>query len=41
MLSDELSKSIDAEIMRKLFSVGKLDKVKKILEKINKFNDKS
>ena len=41
MLSDELSKSIDAEIMRKLFSDGKLDKVNKILEKINKFNDKS
>lgn len=40
MLSDELSKSIDAEIMRKLFSDGKLDKVNKILEKINKFNDK-
>ena len=40
MLSDELSKSIDAEIMRKLFSDGILDKVNKILEKINKFNDK-
>lgn len=40
MLSDELSKSIDAEIMRKLFSDGKLDKVNKILEKINKLNDK-
>jgi len=40
ILSDELSKSIDAEIMRKLFSDGKLDKVNKILEKINKFNDK-
>jgi len=40
MLSQELSKSIDAEIMRKLFSDNKLDKVNKILEKINKFNDK-
>jgi len=40
MLSQELSKSIDAEIMRKLFSDNKLDKVNKILEKIKKFNDK-
>lgn len=40
MLSDELSKSIDAEIMKKLFSDGKIQKIDKILQKINKLNDK-
>jgi hypothetical protein len=39
MLSDELSKSIDAEIMKNLFSDFKKDKINKILEKINKFNE--
>jgi hypothetical protein len=41
MLSDELSKSIDAEIMKNLFSDFKKDKINKILEKINKFNEQS
>ena len=41
MLSDELSKSIDAEIMKNLFSDFKKDKINKILEKINKFNEKN
>jgi hypothetical protein len=40
MLSEELAKSIDAEIMKRLFSESKLDKINKILEKINKSNDK-
>ena len=41
MLSDELAKSIDAEIMKNLFNDFKKDKINKILEKINKFNEKS
>ena len=41
MLSDELSKSIDAEIMKNLFNDFKKDKINKILEKINKFNEQS
>ena len=40
ILSDELSKSIDAEIMKRLFSDGKIQKIDKILQKINKLNDK-
>ena len=39
MLSDELSKSIDAEIMKNLFSDFKKDKINRIIEKINKFNN--
>lgn len=39
MLSDELSKSIDAEIMKNLFSDFKKDKINKILEKIKKFEN--
>ena len=39
MLSDELAKSIDAEIMKNLFNDFKKDKINKILEKINKFNE--
>ena len=34
MLSDELSKSIDAEILKRLFSDGKIQKIDKILQKI-------
>ncbi len=34
MLSEELAKSIDAEIMKKLFSDNKLDKINRIIEKI-------
>ena len=41
ILSDELAKSIDAEIMKNLFGDFKKDKINKILEKINKFNEKS
>ena len=41
MLSDELAKSIDAEIMKNLFNDFKKDKINKILEKINKFNEQS
>ena len=41
MLSDELAKSIDAEIMKNLFNDFKKDKINKILEKINKFNEKN
>jgi hypothetical protein len=41
MLSEELAKSIDAEIMKRLFSESKLDKINKILEKINKLNGKN
>ena len=40
MLSQELAKSIDAEIMN-LFGDFKKDKINKILEKINKFNEQS
>jgi hypothetical protein len=39
ILSQELAKSIDAEIMKNLFSDFKKDKINKILEKINKFNE--
>ena len=39
MLSEELSKSIDAEIMKNLFSDFKKDKINKILEKIKKFEN--
>jgi hypothetical protein len=41
MLSDELAKSIDVEIMKNLFGDFKKDKINKILEKINKFNEQS
>ena len=41
ILSDELAKSIDAEIMKNLFGDFKKDKINKILEKINKFNEQS
>ena len=41
ILSDELAKSIDAEIMKNLFNDFKKDKINKILEKINKFNEQS
>lgn len=41
MLSDELAKSIDAEIMKNLFGDFKKDKINKILEKIKKFNEQS
>jgi len=41
ILSQELAKSIDAEIMKNLFSDFKKDKINKILEKINKFNEKN
>ena len=41
ILSDELAKSIDAEIMNNLFGDFKKDKINKILEKINKFNEQS
>jgi hypothetical protein len=34
MLPEELAKSIDAEIMKKLFSDNKLDKINRIIEKI-------
>lgn len=40
MLSDELAKSIDAEIMKNLFgSDKKRDKINRILEKIKKFEN--
>ncbi len=40
MLSDELSKSIDAEIMKNLFGGDKKkDKINKILEKIKKIEN--
>ena len=39
MLSQELAKSIDAEIMKNLFSDFKKDKINKILEKIKKFEN--
>jgi thymidylate synthase len=40
MLSDELAKSIDAEIMKNLFgSDKKKDKINKILEKIKNFEN--
>jgi hypothetical protein len=41
ILSQELAKSIDAEIMKNLFSDFKKYKINKILEKINKFNEKN
>ena len=39
MLSDELSKSIDAEIMKNLFGDFKKNKINKILEKIKNFEN--
>ena len=40
MLSDELAKSIDAEIMKNLFGGdSKKDKINKILEKIKNFEN--
>jgi len=41
MLSEELSKSIDAEIMKNIFNNHnqKVEKINKIIEKINKFNE--
>jgi hypothetical protein len=40
MLSDELAKSIDAEIIKNLFgSDKKKDKINKILEKIKNFEN--
>jgi len=39
ILSQELAKSIDAEIMKNLFSDFKKDKINKILEKIKKFEN--
>jgi len=39
MLSDELAKSIDAEIMKNLFNDFKKDKINKILEKIKNFEN--
>jgi len=40
MLSDEIAKSIDAEIMKNLFgSDKKKDKINRILEKIKKFEN--
>jgi len=40
MLSDELAKSIDAEIMKNLFGGDKKkDKINKILEKIKNFEN--
>lgn len=40
VLSDELAKSIDAEIMKNLFGDGKKkDKINKILEKIKNFEN--
>lgn len=41
LLADELTKSIDAEIMKNLFgSDKKKNKINKILEKIKNINDK-
>lgn len=41
LLADELTKSIDAEIMKNLFSSDKKkNKINKILEKIKNINDK-
>jgi hypothetical protein len=40
LLADELAKSIDAEIMKKLFNDDKKNKIGKILEKIKNMNDK-
>ena len=41
LLADELTKSIDAEIMKNLFgSDKKKNKINKILEKIKNMNDK-
>jgi len=39
MLSDELSKSIDAEIIKSLFGDFKKNKINKILEKIKNFEN--
>ncbi len=40
ILSDEIAKSIDAEIMKNLFSSDKkMDKINRILEKIKKINE--
>lgn len=40
LLADELAKSIDAEIMKKLLNDDKKNKIGKILEKIKNINDK-
>lgn len=41
ILSDELAKSIDLEIMKKIRNMStKSDKIERILEKIKKINDK-
>lgn len=39
ILSDELAKSIDAEIIKNLFNNEKQEKINRIIEKINKFNN--
>jgi hypothetical protein len=39
MLSHELAKSIDAEIMKNLFGDKKKDKINRILEKIKNTNE--
>ncbi len=39
ILSDELSKSIDAEIIKSLVGDYKKNKISSILEKIKKFNE--
>ena len=39
ILSDELSKSIDAEIIKNLSNNEKQEKINRIIEKINKFNE--
>ena len=39
ILSDELSKSIDAEIIKRLVGDYKKNKISSILEKIKKFNE--
>jgi len=39
ILSDELSKSIDAEIIKSLFGDFKKNKINKILEKIKNFEN--
>jgi len=41
ILSDELAKSIDAEIIKNLFNNEKQEKINRIIEKINKFNEQS
>ena len=40
LLSEEIAKSIDVEIMKSLFD-DKKDKINKILEKISKFNEQT